>query len=198
MTVGDKIKNVMDEKGITQYKLSKDFGIDQSSLSRLINGKIKNPSIDLLSRLSTGLRIDLQELIGDCDVSGIVTKKFIGKNLAILRGKRMYEEYADYLNANGGKSVHISAYFLKRFEKEKEMPAEKVVEYIADVENIDTEYFYKSIEDISLNAMRKGRDDLKFMDADIKRWVKDPSNYNSILLAYNSYKTVGDEKKSIE
>jgi hypothetical protein len=38
MSVADEIKAIMDEKGVTAYKVNKDVGIDQGALSRFFAG----------------------------------------------------------------------------------------------------------------------------------------------------------------
>jgi transcriptional regulator with XRE-family HTH domain len=38
MTISEQIKAVMDKEGVTAYRVSKDTGIDQASLSRFFSG----------------------------------------------------------------------------------------------------------------------------------------------------------------
>jgi transcriptional regulator with XRE-family HTH domain len=39
MSVADEIKAIMEEKGLTAYRIWKDTGIDQGSLSRFFSGE---------------------------------------------------------------------------------------------------------------------------------------------------------------
>jgi len=59
----DKLKTILDEKNITQYRLSKLSGISQSTLSDILTGK-KSPSGLTLQKICTALGVSMAEF--DC------------------------------------------------------------------------------------------------------------------------------------
>lgn len=74
---GLRIKEIMQEKGITQKKLAEDIGVAEISLSRSLRG---NPTLDTLERIATALNVpitelfstDKQELFGHVEYKGVV------------------------------------------------------------------------------------------------------------------------------
>lgn len=56
---GLRIKDIMQEKGITQKKLAEDIGIAEISLSRSLRG---NPTIGTLEKIATALNVPITEL----------------------------------------------------------------------------------------------------------------------------------------
>lgn len=74
---GLRIKEIMQEKGITQRKLAEDIGVAEISLSRSLRG---NPTLDTLERIATALNVpitelfstDKQELCGHVEYKGTV------------------------------------------------------------------------------------------------------------------------------
>jgi transcriptional regulator with XRE-family HTH domain len=203
----EKINDALRIKKMNKSQLAKKAGLASSTITDLMKGRIKNPSTDLMSKIALALGISIDELLrndfevvdrnsGKFSISNFKYKKedFIGENLRILRGDRTYEEYASYLKEKGGEiEICIDSFFLKKYESNKEIPELEVVKYISEVEGISIDFFYISIKDIAVNAMKQSRDELYFMEAAIKRWVKEPENYKLILLAYNTYKTIRDE-----
>ncbi len=63
MSVSENIKNLVENKKITPYRLAKDAGVSNAYLSDLINGKCDNPSVEILRRLSNALNVPIEELI---------------------------------------------------------------------------------------------------------------------------------------
>lgn len=63
MTVGDNIRRIAQEKNISFYRICKDGKVSNSYMSDLINNKRKNPSIDILKRISNVLGVSIDELI---------------------------------------------------------------------------------------------------------------------------------------
>jgi predicted transcriptional regulator len=50
MDIGDKLKVIMEKEGVTGYRISKEVGIEQTYISRLIHGKV-NPTYSSLKRI---------------------------------------------------------------------------------------------------------------------------------------------------
>lgn len=63
MTIGEKIKNIAEEKNISIYKIAKNSGVSNSYLSELINNKRQNPSIDIIKKISEALSEPVEKLI---------------------------------------------------------------------------------------------------------------------------------------
>lgn len=63
MTIGDNIRRIAKEKNISFYRICKNGNISNSYMSDLVNNKRKNPSIDILKRISNELGVSIEELI---------------------------------------------------------------------------------------------------------------------------------------
>lgn len=59
----DNIKMHMDNRGFSQYKLAKTAGIPHSTMSTLLKGGIKNPSVDMINKIAVALNVPISELI---------------------------------------------------------------------------------------------------------------------------------------
>ena len=57
------IKKLMIEKEITQVKLAKIIGVNQSYISMLLNGKYKDVYLSTLYKLSDALNVSIKELL---------------------------------------------------------------------------------------------------------------------------------------
>lgn len=60
--MGDKLKKLLKEKGITQVELADNVGASQAFISYVIRG-FKQPSITLLKRIADYLNVSVDELI---------------------------------------------------------------------------------------------------------------------------------------
>ena len=63
----NEIKRIGEERSISPYDLSKIAGVSQSVLSKVINGKIRNPSSGFLIKIADALDVTLDELVGRGD-----------------------------------------------------------------------------------------------------------------------------------
>ena len=59
VSIGTELKKILDQTGMTSYRLSQELGIGQSYLSRLFNNKF-NPSYGLVKRVAKMLGYDLR------------------------------------------------------------------------------------------------------------------------------------------
>lgn len=66
MNIGERLRFIRESKGITIYRLSKETGVSQNHISGIELGK-RQPTIDMLIRLTTPLGITLAELFNDSD-----------------------------------------------------------------------------------------------------------------------------------
>ena len=61
--IGEKIKELREEKGISQYRLAELTGINRSTINRYENGSIQKISFDNLIKICEALEIDIKEII---------------------------------------------------------------------------------------------------------------------------------------
>lgn len=62
MKLGDKIRQLREEAGLTQGQLALGSAVSQGYLSQLENGEVKNPSAAVLLRVAEAIEIDADEL----------------------------------------------------------------------------------------------------------------------------------------
>jgi transcriptional regulator with XRE-family HTH domain len=62
LSVCNKIKDVRIQKGITQFDLATDIGIDDSSLRRVENGRT-SPTLKTLFKIASALHIKVGDLL---------------------------------------------------------------------------------------------------------------------------------------
>lgn len=64
--VGQRIKQLRLEKGISQYRLSKLSGIAQSTISAIeAEGQTRSPAVDTLEKLAQVLKCPVSEIMGE-------------------------------------------------------------------------------------------------------------------------------------
>lgn len=61
----NKLKNIVDEKEWSFYRLSKESKIAQSTLSDIMTAKNKNPSANTLTKLATALGVSVDEFFDE-------------------------------------------------------------------------------------------------------------------------------------
>ena len=64
------LQETLISKGFTQAEIAKEVGVSESKISRLLTGKIKNPSIAILSKIAS---------FADCEI-GDVLREFCNGN----------------------------------------------------------------------------------------------------------------------
>lgn len=60
---GDVLKSLLDEKGITAYRLAVDLNIDRGLLSKIVNNK-RQPSLNMLQKIADYLEVSTDRLLG--------------------------------------------------------------------------------------------------------------------------------------
>jgi len=65
-----KLQEILMRKGFTQAEIAKEVGVSESKISRLLTGKIKNPSIAILYKIAS---------LAGCEI-GDVLKEFCNRN----------------------------------------------------------------------------------------------------------------------
>lgn len=62
MNLGDKIRQLREERRLTQGHLASSSSVSQGYLSQLENGEVKNPSAAVLLRVAQAMNVDPDEL----------------------------------------------------------------------------------------------------------------------------------------
>ena len=58
-----KIKDLMKEKNMSIYRLSKETGISDSLLGKILNGKVENPRIQTVKQIAKALNVARDEIV---------------------------------------------------------------------------------------------------------------------------------------
>lgn len=61
--IGDKIKEIREKKGITQYRLAQLTGINRTTIKRYEENYIKKISLDNLIKICNALGVDVKEIL---------------------------------------------------------------------------------------------------------------------------------------
>ena len=81
MKLGDKIRQLREECGLTQGQLATSSSVSQGYLSQLENGEVKNPSAAVLLRVAQAMHVDPDELF---EAAGYPTVRTL---------RQIYKEY---------------------------------------------------------------------------------------------------------
>ena len=57
------IKDLMKEKNMSIYRLSKETGISDSLLGKILNGKVENPRIQTVKQIAKALNVAIDEIV---------------------------------------------------------------------------------------------------------------------------------------
>lgn len=63
MSLGQAINKLAEEKNITKYRIAKNSGIPQTTLSEIASGKNLNPTIDTIEKIAKGIGVPVSELM---------------------------------------------------------------------------------------------------------------------------------------
>lgn len=88
MKLGDRIRQLRDQAGLTQGQLASFSAVSQGYLSQLENGEVKNPSAAVLLRLAQAINVEADDLF---EAAGYPTVRTL---------RRVYQDYADTIDAN--------------------------------------------------------------------------------------------------
>ena len=59
----EKLKEIMNLKHISIYRLSKETGISDSLLGKILSGNVKNPRIDTVKRIAKALDVSIDDVV---------------------------------------------------------------------------------------------------------------------------------------
>ncbi len=67
MTIGKAILAIATKKNLTNYRISKNSGVAQTTLSEITNDKNTNPTIETVEKIAKGLGIQVSELMKEAE-----------------------------------------------------------------------------------------------------------------------------------
>lgn len=63
-----KLQEILMRKGFTQAEIAREVGVSESKISRLLTGKIKNPSIAILYKIASLAGCEIGDILSEfCD-----------------------------------------------------------------------------------------------------------------------------------
>lgn len=65
----ERIEELMRAKGWTKYRLAKETGLPQSTITSLLSGRVKKPSAETTSKLAEALGVTTDYLLGNTDIN---------------------------------------------------------------------------------------------------------------------------------
>ncbi|MFD3268535.1 helix-turn-helix domain-containing protein [Paenibacillus dendritiformis] len=77
MEISEKIKKLMDEEGISKYRLAKESNVPYTTLIKILDGTTKNPQIDSLKQIAD----------------------YFGKSVDYFTGSNQQDNYPEWANA---------------------------------------------------------------------------------------------------
>lgn len=81
MKIGDVIKKVREEKGISQCQVEKKTGIKREYLSKIEHNHLDNPTFKTLCKISEALQVKLSDIIRMVDTVDIPVMRLGGGNV---------------------------------------------------------------------------------------------------------------------
>lgn len=63
VAMANKLKNLMEEKGVNYQELAKVSGLSTRRVYRIVNGMVSNPGVFVMRDICKGLAISLDELL---------------------------------------------------------------------------------------------------------------------------------------
>lgn len=62
MRFGEVLREVMDERGVTQSQLARMSGVSRQAINRLIAGHVRDPRLPIAKKLASALGVSLDEI----------------------------------------------------------------------------------------------------------------------------------------
>lgn len=97
--IGNRIREVRKNKGISLSKLAQISGISKSYLSYVERNLKKNPSVDIVKKISIALDITVESLLAENDREMIVDEEWlvlVRKAIALGVSKERFREFLQY------------------------------------------------------------------------------------------------------
>lgn len=112
MTIGERVLELVHEKGMTQKEFSEMTGIPQSTMSSW-KGKKQNPAIDKLKVICDVLRVDPYFILSGSEVN----EKFNSDYLTVYKSDDEYQMLIEYRKLDENKRNRLIGYLFALTEK---------------------------------------------------------------------------------
>lgn len=197
-----RLRELRDSKELSQKEFGKPLTLATSTISMYERGE-REPDHDTLRVIADYYHVSTEWLLGRSTDQNCTPKTFIPKNLAILRGSRTYQEYAEYIKIKGDGFV-IEHESLRYWEKGIAIPDEEILKGIAEVEEITPDYFYFTGDVFPLEKFRvvmtqpADREEYCFSkNVDLKEWMKSKDALPYLEFIFSAYQA-GFTKELLE
>jgi len=124
MNLGDKIRQLREDAGLTQGQLAAASSVSQGYLSQLENGEVKNPSAAVLLRVAQAINVDADELF---EAAGYPTVRTL---------KQIYKGYESTIDAN---LLHFLARLPRDRQRRLLLLLEGMEQVLADDDGVEDE-----------------------------------------------------------
>lgn len=108
MAVGNRIKQIMREKGLNQSKLAKMAEVRQPTISKLVNGH-DDVTLKTLKKLAAALDVNPEQLLAGAEIGMLEKEEMIGRLVMVCT--KLPREKIDLL---------LTRAYKMRFEEQKE------------------------------------------------------------------------------
>lgn len=143
MPTGSKIKEIRQQKGLTQKQLSEKCGMYESQIRKYENGNA-NPKLETLKKIADALEVPLDDLLGYDEVfnNSPVYRAFRRNNYL---DSPLFQDYKKHFLTNGIDWEPIDIEMIKNFKLLNEIGQTKAIEQIEMLTKIPE---YKKTDDI--------------------------------------------------
>jgi len=114
MTIGERVLQLVHDRGMTQKEFSEKTGIPQSTMSSW-KGKKQNPSIDKLKVICDTLEVDPYYLVSGSETNELLNNDY----LTVYRKDEEYEILVEYRKMNRDCRNRLLGYIYALNEKKK-------------------------------------------------------------------------------
>lgn len=114
-TIGQRIKRMMEEEELKQEAVSEGGGLSQAHLSKLIQDKIENPSLDMLKKVARGLQVNIQQLLLGTKFEDLLQTE--GPAEQVYCPNPECEKTETATSASSGKTIFAKRFYTARYDK---------------------------------------------------------------------------------
>lgn len=133
MHVGERLKMLLLENNLTEYRLAKLSGVSKQTINKITTGRVLNPSVEITQKLAKALNLTLSELTGELATE----KSNIIDNLKLLMGNMTSKEFSEYIGCET-----ITEEMIDMYLSGEATPGQGTLDIIADKTGVDIDIFY--------------------------------------------------------
>ncbi len=185
MKLSNRIRELREEKNLTQIELAKKFNITSASISQYELGK-RFPDQETLEKLADYFNVSIDYLIGrSTDRTSFIgnnPKNFISSNMELLKGDMTWEEMSNDISVKTNRPSMAEYYnpkYLKNLADGKENPPYPRISMLAMYAGVHPDFFYRENTKKDLKIARqqyKSDMEKKHLSKEKQDFVNDPDN----------------------